>query len=206
MGETPPGQTASHPEQHEDAEILIAENRRRIEALEQELVVLRESVETLRRAHPPSALDRQRNQGSTREHDEGFSTTSVKTASPNATRLYRSAFEAYFFQEDYPSAISQFQEFLTAFPPNDLTDNALYWMGESYYAQGEFERAISSFLKIVDDYPYASQVPEALFKIALSYNQLKNPALEREFLIRVMDNYPFSETAKKAKTRLDELE
>jgi tol-pal system protein YbgF len=163
-------------EQYEDVKSRVAENQQRIEALEKEIISL---------------------QGSSRGR--------LGRPSPDARWLYHTAFEAY-FQGNYPIAVSLFQEFLNAFPPNDLTDNAFYWMGESYFAQEEFQRAISSFLTLVDRYPHGNNVPDALYKTGLSYTRLRNPQKAREFLTHVMDNYPFSEAAKKAKARLDELE
>lgn len=192
-------------EENEKAQTRMAENRQKIASLEQELISLRDAIDALNALHRSSADD-QSNRGWIHESEKGFPPMSLRTPSPDATRLYRTAFEAYFFHGDYPTAISRFQEFLTTFPPNDLTDNALYWMGESYYAQGDFQSAISSFHKLVDTNPYSNHVPEALLKIALSYSELRNPQKAREFLVRIMDSYPFSQAAKSAKTKLDQLE
>jgi tol-pal system protein YbgF len=204
--EDPQNQIASLNRQYEEVQNRVASNRQRIETLEKELASLRQSVETIGHAHQSPKSTGAKNRLLTDESDTGAYPLGLRTASPDAIRLYRSAFEAYFFQENYPVAISRFREFLSTFPPNELTDNALYWMGESYYAHKDFEMAIPSFLKLIENYPYAGTVPEALLKIGLSYAHLKSPKKAREFLVRVMDEYPFSEAAKEAKARLNQRE
>jgi tol-pal system protein YbgF len=186
---------------YENVDGRIVQNQKKIEALERELVLIREGLGVLRPASRPRPTE-----GPNRRPDEiSREKSSRPTNAPvDAKGLYDRAFAAY-SRRDYQTAISQFQEFLSAFPSSDLADNAFYWIGESYYGKEDFERGIASFLKLVDRYPHGNKVPDALFKIGLSYSRLQSREKAIEFLTRVMDNYPFSSAAEKAKIKLDQL-
>jgi len=196
-------QIVSLNKRYENADSRIAENQQRIKDLEEELISLRQSIGVLGPARRPSPVKK----ASRSVSDDVAKKKPLPSAttSADARGLYDSAFKAY-SQRDFPTAISRFQEFISAFPSSDLADNAFYWIGESYYAKEDFERAISNFLKVPDRYPHGNKVPDALFKIGLSYAHLKNPQKARAFYTRVMDNYPFSDAAQKAKANLDQLE
>lgn len=188
---------------YENLDSRIIRNQEKMETLEKELISLRETLGVIGPARRTPTVKTTE----TRRSYEGSKKKSLPLAasSADAKRLYQTAFAAY-SQGNYPTAISQFQEFLNAFPSSDLADNAFYWIGESYYAKEDFERAISSWLKLVDRYPQGNKVPDALLKVGFSYARLKNPQKAEAFLTRVMDNYPFSEAARKARARLDQLE
>lgn len=187
------------------ASLQHTENRQKIEALEKELISLRQTVEIIGPDRQPSTVEKAGNRMSDDKSKKSSPPLGLTTSSPDARRLYHTAFKAY-SQGNYSAAVSQFQEFIDTFPSSNMTDNAFYWIGESYYAQEDFERAISSYLKLLDRYPHGKKIPDALYKISLSHTHLKNPQKAREFLTRLMDNYPFSDAAKKAKDRLDQLE
>ncbi|HEY3123369.1 MAG TPA: hypothetical protein VGK70_04830, partial [Thermoanaerobaculia bacterium] len=53
---------------------------------------------------------------------------------PTPTELYDTAYADY-TKGRYALAIQGFQEYLTAYPNTDLSDNAQYWIGECHYAQ-----------------------------------------------------------------------
>jgi tol-pal system protein YbgF len=181
---------------YENVDGRIAHNQESIQALEEELISLRQAVGV-------TGVK----EDTTRQADKTVSVKPVPLtrSSSDPKKLYDAALTAY-YRRNYPTAISRFQEFITAFPSSDLADNALYWIGESYYAKEDFERAISSFLKVADRYPNGSKVPDALFKIGLSYGRLNDREKATEYLTRVMDNYPFSSAAQQAKTRLGQYD
>jgi tol-pal system protein YbgF len=188
---------------YESIDGRIAVNKDRIDALEEEIASLRRDMDVAGLARKPSSVSQSRTgpSGRTATKEPQVPTSGGK----GLKTRYNAAFTAY-SQGDFPTAIARFEAFITDFPSSDLADNAFYWIGESYYAKEDFERAISHFLKLVDRYPQGNKVPDALFKIGLSYSRLKNPERARVFYARVMDNYPFSDAARKAETKLAELE
>lgn len=188
---------------YENVDGRIAHNQERIQALEEELISLRQAVGVTVRPQGAPGVKKD----TTRQADKTASVKPVPLtrSSSDPKKLYDAALTAY-YRRNYPTAISRFQEFITAFPSSDLADNALYWIGESYYAKEDFERAISSFLKVADRYPNGSKVPDALFKIGLSYGRLNDHEKATEYLTRVMDNYPFSSAAQQAKSRLGQYD
>jgi tol-pal system protein YbgF len=188
---------------YEDVDSRLDQNLIRIEALENEVRARRQSPKTSHSVQPPPTGEK--SAAYSPKDSPGGGSSSTSQSSPLGKELYNGGIMAY-EGGDYPSAISQFRQFVKAYPSSSLADNALYWIGESYYAEKDFERAISNFLELVDRYPEGNKVPDALLKTGLSYSHMDNPDRAREFLTRVMDNHPFSIAAEKARTNLETID
>ncbi len=129
-----------------------------------------------------------------------------KTAGPglSAAQLYKEAHVAY-KDNDFVKAQSLFNKLLEGYPKNDLTDNAIYWIGECQYARKQFQESILSFKKILEDFPEGGKVPDALLKIGYAYLALGDVVNARIYLKTVVKSYPFSPAGAKAEARLKRI-
>ncbi|MBZ0113606.1 MAG: tol-pal system protein YbgF [Thermoanaerobaculia bacterium] len=84
--------------------------------------------------------------------------------SPEARLVYDQAYTLY-HEGSYPQAEAKFLEFLTLGPGNELSDNAMFWVGSTRYARGDYPGALRAFRETVESYPDQNKVPDALFKI-----------------------------------------
>src|SRR3954447_5868798 len=66
---------------------------------------------------------------------------------PSPSELYDTAYADY-TKGRYALAVQGFEDYLTAYPTTDLSDNAQYWIGESHFAQKKFPEAIADFEKL----------------------------------------------------------
>ena len=72
--------------------------------------------------------------------------------------LYDSALEKY-RSDDYVAAELDFQRFLETFPDNDLSDNAVYWIGECRFARGDDRGAMAAFQRVLHEFPLENKGP-----------------------------------------------
>ncbi|MDD5223139.1 MAG: tol-pal system protein YbgF [bacterium] len=132
----------------------------------------------------------------------------VRKAAPEASGpedadpflFYRKAY-GYFQAGEYETAKAKFSRFVALFPRHDLTDNALYWLGECYYSQKDFQSAIQTFEQVCRDFPGGNKVPDALLKLGYSYLSAGNQDRAREVIQKLTQEFPKSEAANKAKEK-----
>ena len=85
--------------------------------------------------------------------------------------LYRSAYEDY-MRGNYDLAGDGFREYLRRWPKTELSDNALYWIGECYDAQEKTQEALDTFTRVLEDYPTSDKAAAAQLKKGLLYLKL----------------------------------
>lgn len=61
-------------------------------------------------------------------------------------------------------AKSGFEEFLTKYPNSELSDDALYWLGDLSYGEGEDAAALGYFEEMLERFPDSERAPAALYK------------------------------------------
>lgn len=61
-------------------------------------------------------------------------------------------------------AISGFQDFLTKYENSELSDDALYWLGDLYYGQGDDSVALGYFEDMLERFPASERASAALYK------------------------------------------
>lgn len=83
-------------------------------------------------------------------------------------QLYRSAYEDY-MRGNYDLAAQGFQEYIRRFPSTDLSDNALYWIGECYDAQELNQEALEVFSQVLEEHPNSDKAAAAQLKKGLLY-------------------------------------
>jgi tol-pal system protein YbgF len=130
---------------------------------------------------------------------------SVPAAAKASDPSYQKAMEIL-RNGDYESAASLFEDFVAAFPEDDLADNALYWAGECKYTRKDFTGAIQRFMRVVEEYPTGSKVPDALLKIGFAYISLGDMDSAETYLKEVIARYPFSSAGDKAEERLKTIQ
>ncbi len=123
----------------------------------------------------------------------------------SAEAAYKKALSVY-QAKDYAKAASMFRSIAENYPGHDLSDNALYWIGECRYAQKDYKGAIDAFKKVIRDYPKGSKVPDALLKIGYAYLTVGDRVNAQSFLKKVVKEYPFTPAAAKAGEMLKKIQ
>jgi tol-pal system protein YbgF len=125
-------------------------------------------------------------------------------ASATPEELYRSAYEDY-MRGNYDLASQGFRDYMDRWPSTELTDNALYWIGECDDAQGEPERALEVFTRVLEDYPTSDKAAAAQLKKGLLYLKMGDQAQGVVHLQYVVYEYPGTREADLARERLRSL-
>lgn len=87
--------------------------------------------------------------------------------SSDPTSLYEDAF-SLIRQKDYDSAERAFDKFLTSYPDHELSQNAMYWLGETHYVRDNYEQAAKIFASAYQKYPSGLKAPDNLLKMGMS--------------------------------------
>ena len=126
------------------------------------------------------------------------------TSSSTPEELYRSAYEDY-MRGNYDLAAQGFRDYMERWPNTELTDNALYWIGECYDAEGETERALEIFTRVLEEYPTSDKAAAAQLKKGLLYLKMGDQAQGVVHLQYVVYEYPGTREADLARERLKSL-
>ena len=118
--------------------------------------------------------------------------------------LYRSAYEDY-MRGNYDLAEQGFRDYMERWPSTELTDNALYWIGECLDAQDEPAEALEVFTLVLDDYPTSDKAAAAQLKKGLLYLKMDDQAQGVVHLQYVVYEYPGTREADLARERLKSL-
>lgn len=121
-----------------------------------------------------------------------------------ARELYDRGYTLY-HQGRYLDAESTFQRFLQAWPRTDLSDNALYWIGESRFGRGDYAGAMSAFRECAERYPEGNKVPDALLKVGQSLERLGDAGGARSTYDELLRRFPDSAAAVSAAELRDAL-
>ncbi len=134
--------------------------------------------------------------------EEGSETVAIGSAGPE--ELYNTAY-ADFLKGNYPLAIMGFEEYIEQYPESELSDNALYWVGECHYSQKEFEKAIAVFTEVIGKYEGGDKTPDAILKKGFSYLELNQTAQGVVQLQGLIEKYPHTQAARTAKQKLEDI-
>jgi tol-pal system protein YbgF len=125
----------------------------------------------------------------------------LEPASADARSAYDRAF-ALFHQGNYDEAERAFRNYLEAYSANDLSDNAVYWIGECRLARSDWNGALRSFQEVVERFPAGNKVADALFKAGQALERLGDLDNARESYRVVIERFPDSGAAALARERL----
>jgi len=126
----------------------------------------------------------------------------MAAASPD--ELYRTAYEDY-MRGNYDLAAQGFAEYLRRFPDTELSDNALYWIGECFAAQGEIDEAQAAFSRVLEEYPTSDKAAAAQLKKGLLYLEQGDNGQGVVHLQYVVYEHPGTKEADLARERLRSL-
>ncbi len=118
--------------------------------------------------------------------------------------LYRSAYEDY-MRGNYDLAAQGFQEYGRRFPDTELSDNALYWVGECYAAQDLTDEAIQTFTRVLEDYPNSDKSAASQLKKGLLYLSSGDQGQGVVNLQYVVYEHPGTKEAELAREKLRSL-
>ena len=132
----------------------------------------------------------------------GAAAGSTEGSSPE--ELYRAAYEDY-MRGNYELAADGFAEYRRRWPSTELSDNALYWIGECLDAEDKTEEALAIFTQVLEEYPASDKAPAAQLKKGLLYLKLGDKGQGALNLQYVVYEYPGTREADLARERLRSL-
>ena len=183
---------------------------RQLQTISQELAVSRARTSTGAILPPVTALAAGAAVGAGANSDgapgTGAAAATAATASSISTpeELYRSAYEDY-MRGNYDLASQGFRDYMQRWPSTELTDNALYWIGECYDAQDEPALALETFTRVLEDYPTSDKAAAAQLKKGLLFLKMDDQAQGVVHLQYVVYEYPGTRESDLARERLRSL-
>jgi tol-pal system protein YbgF len=123
---------------------------------------------------------------------------------PSPADLYSQA-TADYQRGQFDLARQGFQEYAETWPKTDVSDDALYWVGECWLAQRKPKEAIAAFDRMLKLYPDSDKAATAYLKKALSHLDLGEKGQAIAGLQEVVHKFPGTDEAKSAKQRLKTL-
>ncbi|HNZ47939.1 MAG TPA: tol-pal system protein YbgF [Candidatus Hydrogenedentes bacterium] len=118
--------------------------------------------------------------------------------------LYQQA-QRSFANEDYNTALRQFDEYLSQNPSSDLSANALFWKGKCLYSMDRYAESIQAFEQLRTNYGTSTKVPFAMHNQAVAHSRLGQLPEAARLMEAVIDQYPTSQAADQARTDLRKL-
>ena len=187
--------------------------------IQQEIARLRDALETLQ-----ASLDATNQRLESLTHELAAARERIAAPAPTPTQgsaagaplagpagvlsepaaLYRSAYEDY-LRGNFDLAIQGFTEYNARYPDTELTDDALYWIGECHYAKRDFPAAVNSFTALLNAHKTSDKAAAALLKKGLAFLEMGDRAQAVINLQYVLYEHPGSKEAGLARERLAAL-
>ncbi len=108
-------------------------------------------------------------------------------------------------KRDYEGAVAAFRRFLEKYPEGELSDNALYWLGEAHSVTGDREAALAAFEALLKRFPESEKVPGALLKKGYLLQAMGREREAADTYRRLLADHPGSPVARLARARLKQL-
>jgi tol-pal system protein YbgF len=128
--------------------------------------------------------------------------SSSKPQSNEVKDAYLAAYQA-FKEGKSEMAREQFIALLEAYPENEYSDNARFWLAESYYKDGNYEDAILAYEELFKKNPGSDKVPGAMLKQGLAFYALKDRKTGEIVLEKLVEKFPNTEAAKLALKKMN---
>ncbi|MFC6644489.1 tetratricopeptide repeat protein [Granulicella cerasi] len=157
-------------------------------------------------ATPPPAADNSPAAGSAipMPADNGSKAPAVKTApvaGPSSGQLYRGAYSDYMSGKTNLAA-GEFQDLIKAYPDDNLSGNAYFYLGEMNLRGNKPSSAIKDYDKVLEQYPNNAKIPAAHLHKAEALTAMgQRDAATRE-LKALVQRFPSSPEAAQAKQKL----
>jgi TolA-binding protein len=123
---------------------------------------------------------------------------------PSAGDMYRGAYADY-ISARYPLATSEFTDLIKAYPDDNLSGNAYFYLGEMATRVHKPTVAIKNYDEVLTHYVDNAKIPSAeLHKAQALIDTHQNDAAERE-LHALIQRFPVSPEASQARAKLNAL-
>jgi len=123
---------------------------------------------------------------------------------PSAGDMYRGAYADY-ISARYPLATSEFSDLIKAYPDDNLSGNAYFYLGEMATRAHKPTVAIKNYDEVLTHYVDNAKIPSAeLHKAQALIDTHQNDAAERE-LHALIQRFPVSPEASQARAKLNSL-
>jgi tol-pal system protein YbgF len=123
---------------------------------------------------------------------------------PSSTDMYRAAYSDY-MSGKYPVALSEFNDLIRAYPDDNLSGNAYFYVGEIDLRTQKPTAAVHSYDHLLEHYPDNNKIPAAhLHKAEAMLSMKQNEGAIREFRA-LIQRFPNSPEAAQARSRLSSL-
>ncbi|CAP40988.1 tol-pal system protein YbgF [Bordetella petrii] len=179
-------------EQNQRARLQLADQ---MQAMQQEIMQLREQLELVSRQQPNT----QPGQGGANNPP------GATAADPREQAAYDGAIDQ-FRKGQYKEAAESLAAFVALYPNSQLAPTAKFYLGSSRYAAKDYKGAIEQLNQLVQESPDNARAPDALLVIAGSQIELNNRAGAKASLQRIVKDYPSTPAAETAKSRLQLLQ
>jgi tol-pal system protein YbgF len=130
--------------------------------------------------------------------------TEAPQAAEDPKALYEAAYNEY-LRGNYDVALVAFQNYIAVYPATDLSDNAVYWLGECRYRQRKFRPAIQEFERVAKQFPHSDKLASAALKKGYALLELGERQQGVTQLRQVVRDFPAGDEASLAKQRLREI-
>ena len=134
----------------------------------------------------------------------GVKPLAATSGQPGPNQLFQAA-QAQLRRGAALSARAGFEDFLAAYPKDDLAADAQFGIAETYAAEGKAAAADSAYALVVDRYPKSDRAPTALYKRAAALRDAKQTPRARAMFQQIIDKYPRSDEADLARDILKTL-
>ena len=124
----------------------------------------------------------------------------VRSSSPPS---YAAALAEY-KKRNFAGAVTKFQDLLQSDVPEDLEDNAHYWLGESYYGMGRYDDAVAAF-EAVFNYAKSDKKDDAQMMVGNAHLASRRMPQAKAAFEELVSAYPGSPFIKRAREKLADL-
>lgn len=131
--------------------------------------------------------------------------TAAPAAAGDPRVLYQQAQKSY-SNNDWNSALTQFDAYLKDYPNSDQSANAQFWKAKCLLNTEKYADAVKSFEGMRSTYPTSSKIPFAMHNQAVAHSRLGQTAEAERLMQAVIDQYPMSPVAEQAKSDLKRLQ
>ena len=134
--------------------------------------------------------------GNTKKEPQSNPVSNIKSKQNKYDEAY-----ALYKEGSYSEARKLFEDFSKTYPKDQLTDNAIYWIGNCYFKEKKHEKAISIFEDLINKFPESNKAPDSHYVQALAFLELNEPLTAKIILETLIQNFPSSKAASMAKTK-----
>jgi tol-pal system protein YbgF len=113
---------------------------------------------------------------------------------PSDTRKKFDAAMNLLARAQYDEAGAAFRSFADTYPQDDLTPQAVYWVGDIAYVQKDYQGAAQAFVEEIKKYPTSPRAPDSMLKLGQSLIAMDQKKEGCSALAALPGKYPSAKT------------